>query len=165
MGSRRFDVGRKELILSLREQGQSWAQIGKTVGCSGRTAQRAVCEETRRRDLESNKASRKKNGYKYRKTPKGRVVTALAIIKVAARKRGHQPCTTPADEIVPTITEHCDLCGKAEGENGQKLCLDHDHKTGEFRGWLCTRCNIFLGTYQKLKDKAEAYLDDRFRID
>jgi hypothetical protein len=25
------------------------------------------------------------------------------------------------------------------------LHYDHDHVTGEFRGWLCTRCNVTLG--------------------
>lgn len=34
----------------------------------------------------------------------------------------------------------CEVCG-AIG----KICYDHDHKTGEFRGWLCGRCNVALG--------------------
>src|ERR1019366_1577133 len=28
-------------------------------------------------------------------------------------------------------SEHCELCGLE-----RKLCFDHDHTTGQFRGWL-----------------------------
>jgi hypothetical protein len=35
---------------------------------------------------------------------------------------------------------HCEICGK----HAKKLRFDHDHETGEFRGWLCHRCNVGL---------------------
>lgn len=34
----------------------------------------------------------------------------------------------------------CQVCGSSE-----KLCIDHDHETGEVRGVLCTHCNLILG--------------------
>lgn len=40
--------------------------------------------------------------------------------------------------------DKCEVCGE-----GGRICLDHCHKTGVFRGWLCNRCNLFLG---KVKD-------------
>ncbi len=43
--------------------------------------------------------------------------------------------------------EVCDVCG-----SGGKICFDHDHKTDEFRGWLCNDCNMVLG---KVKDSVE----------
>lgn len=35
---------------------------------------------------------------------------------------------------------HCDVCG-----NTGRICFDHNHQTGEFRGWLCAYCNMILG--------------------
>lgn len=34
----------------------------------------------------------------------------------------------------------CEICG----ESG-RICFDHNHKTNEFRGWICHRCNAVLG--------------------
>jgi len=42
----------------------------------------------------------------------------------------------------------CECCG----EKPIKWCLDHDHSTHEFRGWICERCNTGLG---KLGDNIE----------
>ena len=42
-------------------------------------------------------------------------------------------------------------------------CLDHDHNTGEFRGWLCNRCNSALGWLDDDLDKlkrAVKYLEE-----
>ena len=37
---------------------------------------------------------------------------------------------------------------------------DHDHQTGQFRGWLCSGCNGALGYHERpgWKEAAEAYL-------
>ena len=39
----------------------------------------------------------------------------------------------------------CEICGKLSSDLNVGLHFDHDHNTGEFRGWLCRRCNIVLG--------------------
>ena len=38
----------------------------------------------------------------------------------------------------------CAICGRTNRDN-QQLSVDHDHKTGEIRGLLCTPCNLILG--------------------
>ena len=38
---------------------------------------------------------------------------------------------------------NCQCCGRLAKNN--RLSLDHDHITGEFRGWLCQPCNKALG--------------------
>lgn len=43
--------------------------------------------------------------------------------------------------------EVCEICG-----GGGRICFDHDHATGNFRGWICHRCNATLGF---VKDNSE----------
>lgn len=37
--------------------------------------------------------------------------------------------------------KHCVVCGRRD----KKICWDHNHETGAFRGWLCHKCNVILG--------------------
>jgi len=51
----------------------------------------------------------------------------------------------------------CECCGARA-----PLVFDHDHKTGNFRGWLCHPCNLALGhvndSPQRLRQLAQ-YLE------
>ena len=54
----------------------------------------------------------------------------------------------------------CAICNTAHTEE-DKLCMDHNHKTGDIRGLLCQNCNKGLGYLKddiKLIDKAKEYL-------
>ena len=48
--------------------------------------------------------------------------------------------------------EQCEICGAFGKDLKRGLCFDHDHNTGKFRGWICTRCNLILGL---AKDNSE----------
>ena len=70
------------------------------------------------------------------------------------------------DQVVKFYQDHftgkCDICTK--GITGKDMHLDHDHKTGVLRGWLCMHCNTGLGKFQDNPDllrKALSYLERR----
>jgi hypothetical protein len=55
----------------------------------------------------------------------------------------------------------CEICGRVPGPTDKANAYDHDHSTGEFRGWLCLRCNLGLGYFkdsEQLLQAALAYL-------
>ena len=91
--------------------------------------------------------------YYKKNNEKGRSHTCKRCIRkqtqeASALKRVH---LYPADCL-------CQLCGTYS----ESLHLDHNHKDGSFRGYLCANCNQALGKFKdsinKLK-KAIAYLE------
>ena len=78
-----------------------------------------------------------------------------AWFRKSYRKR--QGAVDPTDErkVGP-----CEICGG----HADPLHWDHDHATGQFRGWLCGGCNKGLGQFKDAPDtlrKAAAYLEAR----
>lgn len=57
------------------------------------------------------------------------------------------------------LGRNCEICGTKE-----RLCYDHNHRTGKFRGTLCHNCNAgigFLGDSLKKLKKAVLYLKSK----
>lgn len=55
-------------------------------------------------------------------------------------------------------TKRCECCGI---KPKRRLCFDHCHKTKQFRGWLCSPCNVGLGMFKdspSVLKKAISYL-------
>lgn len=59
----------------------------------------------------------------------------------------------------------CAICGEPEGATYRgkvrRLCVDHNHETGEVRGLLCVQCNFAIGHLADNPDRARrlvAYL-------
>jgi len=91
----------------------------------------------------------------------GRTLSRPEITSRAKAKRnGHLPVDPFTVQPFPT-DGMCQLC-----ERRPAKCLDHDHETGVFRGWLCTRCNVALGVFGDNEAgiwKVIAYLRRRFK--
>lgn len=67
----------------------------------------------------------------------------------STRNEGSQKRRTNRQELAagrkkPVV---CEVCGY-----GGTICWDHDHRTGRFRGWLCSHCNTVLG---RVRDSSE----------
>jgi hypothetical protein len=56
----------------------------------------------------------------------------------------------------------CAICGTDAPGAWGRLCVDHDHRTGELRGLLCSDCNVAIGRLHddpQLIRRAAAYLE------
>ena len=63
----------------------------------------------------------------------------------AARKKWGKGSNKIRDNK-PPIGTPCDCCGRPMTHSGKDaMHFDHDHKTEEFRGWLCKQCNVGIG--------------------
>lgn len=54
-------------------------------------------------------------------------------------------------------------CAICESKTDEKLCADHNHSNGKFRGLLCQRCNRSLGLLRdsiNILKKAIQYLEN-----
>ena len=63
----------------------------------------------------------------------------------------------------PPKPDKCQVCGNLGSDTKKGLHLDHDHKTGKFRGWLCNGCNTSLGHCRdnpEILRKLARYLED-----
>lgn len=123
-----------------------------------------VCERNKRGDCKACARKHKLNLYGSHKDSILKRRKELHAIKMAdpvlkdaqrAKRRilSHKP--------IPTIPEpsHCECCGRAA--IARSLHLDHNHVTGEFRGWLCAACNPAIGALGDTLEgvlRAAAYL-------
>lgn len=66
------------------------------------------------------------------------------------------------DQMLKNQNGMCAICSTTKNsERFQHLVVDHDHKTGQVRGLLCTPCNSGLGMFKdnlELVNRAAAYL-------
>lgn len=92
--------------------------------------------------------------YKLRAKTRDTIAWASRIIqglKRHAKKFGFKHINLTGEELLELRKNHnqcCDICHVPEIECKKSLCVDHDHQTGEFRGFLCRRCNIALGYFE-----------------
>lgn len=76
-------------------------------------------------------------------------------------KRGYGITEAQYDEMVASQDGKCRICRSA-CKTGQRLSVDHCHKTGKVRGLLCKNCNNAIGLFKddpELLRRAIEYLE------
>jgi hypothetical protein len=163
----------------LRESGLAFAKIGKQLCVSKTTIMRWMDLDTARKrardrhrerrttDSEFIEKCRRDSCKGYHRRRKRRAIdrehyhkrcatdlefrfqTSLRKSHNEARNLGYAPCNATVEQLTEAFDGYCHCCGVSETEIGKRLAMDHDHTTGEFRGWLCGNCNTSIG---KLRD-------------
>ncbi len=142
----------KENPAIAKEQGRRWREVNleKT-------------KEYQRNATDSGRGA----AYARNWRKKNRLAHNLSVNNQTAKKRGYVPCSVTIKELEASFTGRCFICGVPELECAKHLSMDHDHETGEFRGWLCPKCNHALGLFgdnEKIIESAIRYLTkDRVR--
>lgn len=104
---------------------------------------------------------------KYIRTQEHRAISATSLAKVRY-SRSQEGSKNPnwkggiwqakGRDALPR-PDACEVCGILASELKKSLCFDHDHMTGKFRGWLCTRCNVALGMVRDNPNVLRALID------
>jgi hypothetical protein len=74
------------------------------------------------------------------------------------RKRTWERWNFTEEEYKALCASGCSICGSTK-----RMHIDHDHKTGLYRGMLCGKCNNAIGLFNDNKEllaNAIKYLDD-----
>ena len=108
-----------------------------------RVYQRAYHHNTRKLNPEEVCKMRSRASKAYREkvaTEEGRA-ELNARQKVYVREHFRRVLEAKAGRSCPVL---CEICERPD-VTGKRLAFDHDHKTGAFRGWICSSCNNALG--------------------
>src|SRR5436305_1035841 len=144
-------------IERLAEKGLSLYQISLALNVSHTTIRRRMIPGWREASSESKNRHRK-SLRRGKKRFVSYILSVLATSRTHARARGHIPCLAPLDVVFLAWTGYCHVCGVEHiWDNGSavKLCLDHCHITGAFRGWLCHSCNSSIGHARESADRLD----------
>ena len=109
------------------------------------------CEEHKSQKLGCNKC-RKAVANRDRGTDRYKEIQGRSY-----RRRKYGLTDEQLDDVL--AVEECEVCGSSD-----RLVIDHNHATGEFRGVLCNGCNSALGLARDSADtlrKLADYLDER----
>jgi hypothetical protein len=128
----------------LRAKGLTYQKIGEVLEVSVMTIYDSVArtpEEKKERNCNRNKR-------RWHGSLLNRCCATVSNSRAQSKKGGYVPLKACAEQLMTAYQNQegkCAICGKSESMDSKRLNADHNHITGEFRGWLCNKCNSMLG--------------------
>lgn len=87
--------------------------------------------------------------YSARRDIRRGISMRLINLKSHARLHGYTPPRVTVEQLIQAWTGYCYICGQSitlvRGEEKSTSNIEHDHKSGRFRGWVCRGCNTIIG--------------------
>lgn len=84
-----------------------------------------------------------------------RMAMRLRGARHRAKQRSHEPPIISVEEAVKLYKSQagkCAFCKRCVQEVSE-LSLEHNHRTGEVRGFVCNNCNLLEGILDKFSDE------------
>lgn len=80
--------------------------------------------------------------------------------KLTLRKKHPYLSKDEFEQIWPRLKDGpCEICGTGTNGIERRMCIDHDHATGRFRGVLCHNCNMALGQFGDSEERLKQAID------
>jgi hypothetical protein len=130
-----------------------------TPGCTGKVTARGFCVKCYYRLLRHNQITPKTQTQKWKhrlsninEDQRTANCAECGQVKIIKRSKKQWRCSIDANyrsklykkayrqSKKDILKSKCEICGSTND-----LCWDHNHKTGNFRGTLCKKCNVAIG--------------------
>ncbi len=96
----------------------------------------STTEFAKNQNAKNNRSVRRPSCKKCRKQLEGKNATPKAKLEWSKNKPQNEPF-------------ECPICGKRTIAGiTSKVVLEHNHRTGEVRGWVCDSCNTGIGRFK-----------------
>lgn len=84
---------------------------------------------------------------------------ALGWSKAMSKQRGFVPCSASRSDLETTWELQAGKCACCANDFtcDRDAHMDHDHVTGKFRSFLCTKCNMAEGHLRTIKRAEQVY--------
>ena len=131
--------------------------------CSGLSQRRKTAPEKKKSPKKSrlicSRGHLKTRTY-YKEDSQGNPVPVYSCPQCrGASDRAYRLGITMEEVLKLEVEDSCEICGSSS-----TMVVDHNHATGEIRGFLCNPCNLGLGQFKdnpETLEKAARYLKAR----